>query len=360
MGDHAISNETIYPTTNDVAATAGNGRRNLESNLEEMWEQLSAENFVVSGLTVPASDADLNIDVALGVAMISGHRINVPGATSVTAANNDENFLYLKLARDGNGNVTSASFEVNVTGSAPSDSVLLALLVASGGAITFTADLRPIAAQAPSHTHHSLIGTTVEIWEDFEANPAVAAPYSEVVKFKYGWFFSSATTMVAGDNNGGKIRLNGDGATGPRLSLGNTLDIVTAAKNPRFICRWAQFGGVAGTRFIGLSATLLSDVDPSNGIYFRHALSSNIIAVARSGGVESTLDTGVAAASGTYHVGELRVLAGGTIILVYIDGVFKGVLTSNIPSAGMAPGAGSNTNANAGLDIDYFYLKATR
>lgn len=142
MPDYAAASETIFPTTNDIAATAGNGRRMLESNLANILTALRAQNFVVSGFVIPSSDADLNIDIPTGVAWIGGYRVSVPGSTTVTFTNAATNYVFLKLTRDGNNNVTGVAFEVNTTGTAPTDSVMIAAGIAAGGAITDAWDAR--------------------------------------------------------------------------------------------------------------------------------------------------------------------------------------------------------------------------
>jgi len=101
-------------------------------------------NFVVSGLVIPASSADLDIAIPLGVAIIDGRRVNIPGSTTVTAADTDTNYVFLKLNKNASNQVTSAEFEVNVSGTFPTSAVKIAELVAAGGAITSTVDSRQI------------------------------------------------------------------------------------------------------------------------------------------------------------------------------------------------------------------------
>ena len=140
--DHAAANETIWPSQNDVAQTAGDGKKLLENQWAKPTAVFAVNNFSLTGLTVPASDADLNIDVALGTAYIAGRHMTIPAATSVMATASSTNFVFLKLTRDGSQLVTGASFEVNTTGTPPADSTPIATLTAGASSISATTDLR--------------------------------------------------------------------------------------------------------------------------------------------------------------------------------------------------------------------------
>lgn len=145
--DYSAVNETIWPSQNDIAQVAGNGKKVLENQWAKPIGALGINNLSLTGLTVPASDADLNIDVAAGTAYIAGRHITIPAATSVTAAASNTNYVFLKLSRDGSNLVTGAVFEVNTTGTPPADSTPICTLVASGTAITSTVDKRLIGPQ---------------------------------------------------------------------------------------------------------------------------------------------------------------------------------------------------------------------
>jgi len=106
----------------------------------------------VSGFTLPASDADLNIDVAAGVAVIDAHYVEITTATSVTCTASQTNYIYLKLTKDGGSLVDAATFEVNTSGTPPADSVYIGTAVASGTAVTSTTDQRTLR-HFVTHTH---------------------------------------------------------------------------------------------------------------------------------------------------------------------------------------------------------------
>lgn len=140
--DFAAANETIWPSQNDVAQTAGDGKKLLENQWAKPTAVYAVNNYSLTGLTVPGSSANLNINVALGTAYIAGRHITIPGATTVTATASATNFVFLKLTRDGAQLVTGASFEVNTTGTPPTDSTPIATLTAGASSISATADLR--------------------------------------------------------------------------------------------------------------------------------------------------------------------------------------------------------------------------
>lgn len=140
--DHATANETIWPTQNDVALTAGNGKKMLENQWAKPFAVLEPNNYTTAGLTVPGTSASLSINVALGDAYIAGRHVSIPGSTAVTATASQTNFVFLKLTRDGGSLVTGASFEVNLTGVSPADSISIATLTAGASTITATTDLR--------------------------------------------------------------------------------------------------------------------------------------------------------------------------------------------------------------------------
>lgn len=140
--DYTAANEDIWPSQNDIAQTTGNGKKLLENQWAALTAAFNASNHTIGGLTVPATSASLNIDVALGSAYISGRWISIPAGTTVTATASATNTVFVKLTRDGANLATGASFEVNTTGTAPADSTPIATLTAGASTITATADKR--------------------------------------------------------------------------------------------------------------------------------------------------------------------------------------------------------------------------
>ena len=141
QAEYLIANETIFPSGYDIAAIAGDGITMRERSLSDNWLGLLSDNFVVSGLLIPASSVNLNIIIPLGVAEIAGRWLSVP-ATTITCPASSTSYIFLKVTRDANLNVTGGWYEVNTTGTAPADCILIATAVTSGSAITSTVDRR--------------------------------------------------------------------------------------------------------------------------------------------------------------------------------------------------------------------------
>lgn len=220
-----------------------------------------------------------------------------------------------------------------------------------------------MAAATPSET--TPVEQILEFYEDFESLASTLAPAAgAIVASKYQWHGRGGVTT---QGIGGRRSVIGDGANAGALSLYDQTTggvMFAAAKNPDLRVRWALLGAVAGLRRLGLFATTVNNdlgSEPTNGIFFRHNTTGNIIAVARSADVESTLDTAVAiAAAGTFQTGRLLTSGGGTNVEAFIAAVSRGNLTTNIPSATMKVGAGGILDSANGLDVDYIHLKESR
>lgn len=141
MSQFAISNETVFPTFNDVALVAGEGKRWAEPQVASWVRAFTGSvDFVSSGFVIPANSGTLNITLPLGLAYLQGYRVNVPTATVITAAPSTTTYVFLRLLRDINGFVTSAVFETQLTTTPPADSMLICSLIAGVGSITNTSD----------------------------------------------------------------------------------------------------------------------------------------------------------------------------------------------------------------------------
>lgn len=156
----------VFPSANDVRGSlaAGWGKTMYELNVGAyLAAALHQNNFVLSGLVIPASSASLSITVPLGVAFINGRYVAVD-AQSITVGASVTSFLFLKLMKDANNNISSVQFEVNTTNVVPSDSTPIAQLVSSGSAITSTVDMRIIgpssSVSVPAGTYNVPAGIT--------------------------------------------------------------------------------------------------------------------------------------------------------------------------------------------------------
>jgi|CXWL01.1.fsa_nt_gi hypothetical protein len=335
MSDVEVSNETVWPTVNDVAQTADDGKLWKEAKHTAALAAIHGQNYVISGLTVPASSANLDLAVALGTAMLSGYHVTVPGSTTITLPASSTSYIFLKLHKDGSSNVDKIQIEHNTTGTPPADSVLLATAVTSGSAVTSTQDRRPLTSLHP-------LSLTNSVYEWIDFNVGVS-----------GLNRSAGMDAVWGVGSAARVETTGGGV--PTL-MGELT--VLRALSPDLRVRTAQHGTVASTRYVGLGDTAGSP--PANGIYVRHSNAGNYIAVCRSAGTESTLDTGVAAANGTFHTIRLAVLASNQCA-VFVDGAPKGDITANIPSTALGIFSTENSNVvNSGLDIDFIELVMNR
>jgi hypothetical protein len=160
MTTYAITNETIFPSANDIAATVGDGKLGRELKLT-LWRFGAERNYVLSGLKAPLSSANLDISIPSGAAMVGGYHVIVPGSTTVTTVNGT-NYLYLALTRDGLGKVNGAVFDrLSSTFDSP-DYCLLAVLIAAAGVITDTIDARAVAPFSGPYSgpHHTPTGST--------------------------------------------------------------------------------------------------------------------------------------------------------------------------------------------------------
>ncbi len=151
----ALVNPIVCPTAADLndggANSAGQGKKISEERWSMILKSVGAlRNGVISGFTLPASDADLTIAVTLGEAIIDGYYIKKSGTVNITVSPNEEVYLYLRLIYSANSVVQAVletSADLGGGGTAaeptpPANSILLARIDSNGTAITSTKDLR--------------------------------------------------------------------------------------------------------------------------------------------------------------------------------------------------------------------------
>ena len=81
----------------------------------------------------------LSVNIATGLARLKGLFINNSTSSSkgsLTA--NDENYIYITLARDSNSEAESWSFTSNLTGTTPTDSLFIGTATTNGSGVTST------------------------------------------------------------------------------------------------------------------------------------------------------------------------------------------------------------------------------
>lgn len=137
----------VFPSANDVRGSlaAGWGKTMYEQNLGPylIGAILGSTNYIVSGGLLPSTSGTLSITVPACIALIDGRYISTD-ATIVTVSGSVTSYVFLKVLEDANLNASSVKFEVNTTGTAPSNSVLIGSVVSGVATITSTTDLRHI------------------------------------------------------------------------------------------------------------------------------------------------------------------------------------------------------------------------
>ncbi len=134
----------VWPSANDLEGgqPVGWGKTAFEKNLSSFWmASRFVNNFVLSGAQLPASDPDLTIQVPTGKFWLDGHFLEV-AATNLTLGASNTHHIFLKLLKDGNGNVSSVAYEHNTTGTAPADSTKIGTATTDADNVTSTTDAR--------------------------------------------------------------------------------------------------------------------------------------------------------------------------------------------------------------------------
>jgi len=195
--------------------------------------------------------------------------------------------------------------------------------------------------------------TKHEFYEDFNSERASGS-------FSEGWsIIAGGLTGIAG--RGGVARFS-DSGVNMSVQLANsatTLPWITS-KNPVMKVRMANYGSTGGTRRIALT-----DGSPEGGtihtVQLRWTPGTNLILACRAGGSESTLDSGVAMETGgTFHTAKV-VVTGTTSVELFVDGVSKGTVTTNIPTNAMLMWLLLSGSAAAnGIDVDYIQVVSDR
>ena len=199
-----------------------------------------------------------------------------------------------------------------------------------------------------------------EFYEEFLTIDDATAPGAGADRF-----FGSGKWRLQGaspaDTEGGVLRVRGDGTNNAGawpLHGGGLAAPWRAAHDPELTIRAAQEGAGGNPRRVGLMGTpTLGGSDPSNGIFFRHANGGNIFGVCRSGGAETVLDTGVAAANGTYRTLKCAVSGAGASVEFFVDGVSKGTISTNIPSAALGFVINAADTQPNGLSVGFVHIK---
>jgi len=108
------------------------------SDFEAFFSDDIINDYVKSGFALTAGTG-LSVNIATGLARLKGLFINNSTSSSkgsLTA--NDENYIYITLARDSNSEAESWSFTSNLTGTTPTDSLFIGTATTNGSGVTST------------------------------------------------------------------------------------------------------------------------------------------------------------------------------------------------------------------------------
>lgn len=212
MGNTAITGDQIWWSQNDVygsgvGGSTGDGKRFLEVMYRKKFGPASLQNsYLITGGTVPGSDADLTITVAAGSANIDGHFVQWP-ATNVTLPDDQTSHVFLKLVF-ASQLVTGLELEDNATDVPPASSLKLFEAVAASGVISSTTDRR--------------IGPGLVTAELFTSNGTFKVP-AGVYRAKIRIYGSTGGGGSGGD--GGGPSNGSSGNTGGTTSVGSLMSV---------------------------------------------------------------------------------------------------------------------------------------
>jgi len=131
----------VFPTANDIGGS-GTGRTGTEENMVQTLDRYSTQSSILSGMTLPASAVDLDLEVAAGRAWIDGYLVRFPAAETVTITASSTVYLWIQLtgAGDSPPAVTATAWVETATLTNPGNAALVGEITTSGSAITGTDD----------------------------------------------------------------------------------------------------------------------------------------------------------------------------------------------------------------------------
>jgi hypothetical protein len=128
--DTPITSVTVWPSQNNV----GGGKKLNEPMVSAAFRAFTADSFIVSGFSVP-TESGPQLTIAAGEAVINGYRVYMSDPSIVECSEDVDNYVFIKLLKDGLGQVTEVAFEVNTTGIQPVDSVPICKTTIAAGSI---------------------------------------------------------------------------------------------------------------------------------------------------------------------------------------------------------------------------------
>ncbi len=177
----------IFPSVNDVnGGVAGQGKTLTEANVKTLQAMPYLDVPYVKSGAVCSNGGGLNLSVATGHYCIDGRWVYKDTTEAVALTASQTNRVWLQLVKDGSGNVTGTTWNVQTGTSVPSDAVLVAEVVTGAATITTI-----------TQSHRGIIAPGMQVTNG----------YAEL----------SATASVAGDKL--NMVVVGDGITPMQLSF---------------------------------------------------------------------------------------------------------------------------------------------
>jgi len=175
-------------------------------------------DYLVSGFTLTAGTG-LSVNIAVGKARLKGlfvHNDSSSSKGSLTA--NDVNYIYITLARDSNSQAESWSFTSNLTGTTPTDSLLIGTATTNGSGVT-AVDIQ---------TNVQRYNGRIRIWgdgSDGARTVSSSTTIDETAKFYTTFTLNAGQTLTASERGitifaNESITINGTITTAGKGTLG--------------------------------------------------------------------------------------------------------------------------------------------
>lgn len=127
----------IFPSVNDVnGGVAGQGKTLTEANLKTIQAMPYFDKPYVKSGAVCTNGGGLNLNVATGHYCIDGRWVYKDASEVVALTASSTNRVWLQLTKDGSGNVTGTTWNVQTGTTVPADAVMVAIVVTGASTIT--------------------------------------------------------------------------------------------------------------------------------------------------------------------------------------------------------------------------------
>lgn len=195
-------------------------------------------------------------------------------------------------------------------------------------------------AEAPASGYDAITSNAAtqrtSFWDNFDA----LGPYFSSYAYPYDFNATTPWTTAANATSGRtEAQVTTNTTTGSRGGIqASSVFKPRAAENWHFkVLLYQSVAPAGGTQDVYAGFRSGNSTGLQDGIYFRATNAGNWFLVCRSGGVESTVDMGVAPSS-TLLLLEFRISGDGASVQGYLNGTLTGsAITTNIPTATLNP-----------------------